>query len=136
MACVHLLCQLSFEKTHISSYSHFYPFCFQTRQNFPELTEERRRDLVKQIKSTSENCKVVLRNARRDINDALKKMKKDSAISEDDWCQMRACHQLCFPPLSHCSPNLSKAFLLYQMAFQCTALTQTLITSFSLSIYK
>lgn len=51
---------------------------------FPELTEERRRDLVKQIKSTSENCKVVLRNARRDINDALKKMKKDSAISEDD----------------------------------------------------
>lgn len=51
---------------------------------FPELTEERRRDLVKQIKSTSENCKVVLRNARRDINDSLKKMKKDSAISEDD----------------------------------------------------
>lgn len=51
---------------------------------FPELTEERRRDLVKQIKSTSENCKVVLRNARRDINDTLKKMKKDSAISEDD----------------------------------------------------
>ena len=44
---------------------------------FPELTEERRRDLVKQIKSTSENCKVVLRNARRDINESLKKMKKD-----------------------------------------------------------
>ena len=51
---------------------------------FPELTEERRRDLVKQIKSTSENCKVVLRNARRDINEQVKKMKKDSAISEDD----------------------------------------------------
>lgn len=51
---------------------------------FPELTEERRRDLVKTIKSTSENAKVVLRNARRDINDALKKMKKDSTISEDD----------------------------------------------------
>lgn len=51
---------------------------------FPELTEERRRDLVKTIKSTSENCKVVLRNARRDINDSLKKMKKDSTISEDD----------------------------------------------------
>lgn len=51
---------------------------------FPELTEERRRDLVKQIKATSENCKVVLRNARRDINDSLKKMKKDATISEDD----------------------------------------------------
>lgn len=51
---------------------------------FPELTEERRRDLVKTIKSTSENAKIVLRNARRDINDTLKKMKKDSSISEDD----------------------------------------------------
>ena len=54
------------------------------RLNFPELTQDRRRDLVKTIKSTSDNCKVVLRNARRDINDALKKFKKDSVISEDE----------------------------------------------------
>ncbi len=51
------------------------------RLNFPELTEERRKDLVKVLKSLTENCKVVLRNVRRDINDSLKKMKKD--ISED-----------------------------------------------------
>ncbi len=51
---------------------------------FPELTQDRRRELVKTIKATSDNCKVVLRNARRDINDALKKFKKDSIISEDE----------------------------------------------------
>lgn len=51
---------------------------------FPELTEERRREYVKQMKALAENCKVALRNARRDINDELKKMKKDSAITEDD----------------------------------------------------
>ena len=51
---------------------------------FPELTEERRREYVKQTKAMAENCKVVLRNARRDINEELKKMKKDSAITEDE----------------------------------------------------
>ena len=51
---------------------------------FPELTQDRRRDLVKTIKSTSDNCKVVLRNSRRDINDGLKKLKKESLISEDE----------------------------------------------------
>lgn len=51
---------------------------------FPELNEERRKDLVKNIRSMSENAKVVLRNARRDINEGLKKLKKDSAISEDE----------------------------------------------------
>lgn len=51
---------------------------------FPELTQDRRKELAKTIKATSENAKVVLRNARRDINDALKKLKKDSIISEDD----------------------------------------------------
>lgn len=54
------------------------------RLNFPELNEERRKDLVKNIRVMAENAKVVLRNARRDINDALKKMKKDSDISEDE----------------------------------------------------
>lgn len=51
---------------------------------FPELTEERRKSLVKDLKNNSESTKVVLRNARRDAIDALKKLEKDSAITEDD----------------------------------------------------
>lgn len=51
---------------------------------FPELTEERRRALVKELKTNAENTKVVLRNARRDAIDALKKLQKDSEITEDD----------------------------------------------------
>lgn len=51
---------------------------------FPPLTEERRRDLVKEIKEMSENCKVSVRNARRDALDKLKALKKDSVITEDD----------------------------------------------------
>ncbi len=51
---------------------------------FPQLTEERRRDLTKQIKKIAEETKVILRNERRDIMDSLKKLKKDSVITEDD----------------------------------------------------
>lgn len=51
---------------------------------FPEVTEERRRVLVKDIKQGAEETKIVLRNHRRDINEELKKLKKDSAITEDD----------------------------------------------------
>ena len=51
---------------------------------FPQLTEERRKDLTKQIKKIAEETKVVLRNERRDIMDSLKKLKKDSVITEDD----------------------------------------------------
>lgn len=51
---------------------------------FPEVTEERRRALVKDIKQGAEETKIVLRNHRRDINDELKKLKKDSTITEDD----------------------------------------------------
>ena len=51
---------------------------------FPEVTEERRRALVKDIKAGAENTKVVLRNHRRDINEDLKKLKEDSVITEDD----------------------------------------------------
>lgn len=51
---------------------------------FPEVTEERRRALVKDIKQGAEGTKIVLRNHRRDINEELKKLKKDSAITEDD----------------------------------------------------
>ena len=51
---------------------------------FPELTEERRKQTVKQIKSLAEETKVVLRNWRRDAIDELKKLEKDSVITEDD----------------------------------------------------
>ena len=47
------------------------------------LTEERRRDLVKQVKKLAEDTKVVLRNARRDAMDALKKEKNAKTVSED-----------------------------------------------------
>lgn len=51
---------------------------------FPELTEERRKDLSKDIKKKGEAAKVAVRNVRRDANDALKKMEKAGDISEDD----------------------------------------------------
>ena len=50
---------------------------------FPELTEERRKELVKDVKKKGENNKVALRNIRRDGNDFLKKLSKESDISED-----------------------------------------------------
>lgn len=53
------------------------------RINFPALTEQRRKELVKQIKTMGEQTKVAVRNARRDANDALKKLEKDHQISED-----------------------------------------------------
>lgn len=52
--------------------------------NFPELTEDRRKELAKDIKKKGEAAKVVIRNVRRDANDALKKMNKASEISEDE----------------------------------------------------
>lgn len=52
---------------------------------FPELTEERRKELVKDVKKKAENAKVAIRNIRRDANDAFKKMNKASEISEDEW---------------------------------------------------
>lgn len=51
---------------------------------FPELTEERRKQTVKQIKGLAEETKVVLRNWRRDAIDELKKLEKASTITEDD----------------------------------------------------
>jgi ribosome recycling factor len=50
----------------------------------PPLTEERRKELVKQINKMSEEHKIALRNIRRDANDMLKDLKKDGDISEDD----------------------------------------------------
>ncbi len=51
---------------------------------FPELTEERRKDLCKQVRKQVEEGKVAIRSIRRDANDQLKKLKKDSQITEDD----------------------------------------------------
>ena len=51
---------------------------------FPELTEERRRSTVKEAKNYVEESKIVMRNARRDAIDELKKLQKASAITEDD----------------------------------------------------
>ena len=50
----------------------------------PELTEERRKDLAKQVKKYSEEAKVAMRNIRRDGMDYVKKLKKNSEITEDD----------------------------------------------------
>lgn len=52
---------------------------------FPELTEERRKDLVKDVKKRAENTKVAIRNIRRDAIDIFKKQNKASEISEDDF---------------------------------------------------
>ena len=54
------------------------------RINFPELTEERRKELVKDVKKKGESAKVVIRNIRRDANDAFKKQNKANEISEDE----------------------------------------------------
>ena len=51
---------------------------------FPQLTEERRKDLAKQVKKYGEECKVAIRNIRRDAMDSYKKQLKASEITEDD----------------------------------------------------
>ena len=51
---------------------------------FPELTEERRKELAKDIKKKGENAKVAVRNIRRDAIDAVKKKGKEDGVSEDD----------------------------------------------------
>jgi ribosome recycling factor len=54
------------------------------RVPMPALTEERRRDLTKVVKSEGEDAKVAIRNIRREANDTFKKLVKDKEISEDD----------------------------------------------------
>ena len=51
---------------------------------FPQLTEERRKELAKQVKKYAEDAKVAMRNVRRDGMDYIKKLKKNSEITEDD----------------------------------------------------
>ena len=55
---------------------------------FPELTEERRKELVKDVKKKGEAAKVAVRNIRRDANDAVKKEAKANEISEDEQKQL------------------------------------------------
>ena len=54
---------------------------------FPELTEERRKELVKDVKKKGEAAKVAVRNIRRDANDIFKKQQKADEISEDDLAE-------------------------------------------------
>ncbi len=51
---------------------------------FPQLTEERRKELAKQVQKMGEECKVAIRNIRRTENDDIKKQKKDGVLTEDD----------------------------------------------------
>jgi ribosome recycling factor len=59
------------------------------RVPMPMLTEERRKEMTKIVRTEGENAKVALRNVRRDANDALKKLTKDKEISEDDERRMQ-----------------------------------------------
>lgn len=52
--------------------------------NFPELTEDRRKEMVKDVKKKGEAAKVAVRNVRRDANEAVKRMNKANEISEDE----------------------------------------------------
>lgn len=56
----------------------------QVRLPIPPLTQERRKELVKLIKGMTEDAKVAMRNGRRDANEAMKKLKADGKITEDD----------------------------------------------------
>ena len=51
---------------------------------FPELTEDRRKELVKDVKKKGENAKIAVRNIRRDANDAIKKQNKANELSDDE----------------------------------------------------
>ena len=54
------------------------------RINIPQLTQERRKDLIKLVAKTGEQAKVAIRNERREANEAIKKMEKTSELTEDD----------------------------------------------------
>lgn len=59
------------------------------RLNIPQLTEERRKELVKSVKKVSEEFRVAIRNIRRDAIEILKKQKKDKEISEDELFKLQ-----------------------------------------------
>ena len=57
---------------------------------FPELTEDRRKELAKEVKKKGEETKVAIRNIRRDANDKVKKLNKDNEISDDELSNIEA----------------------------------------------
>ena len=57
---------------------------------FPELTEDRRKELAKEVKKKGEEAKVAIRNIRRDANDKVKKLNKDNEISDDELSNIEA----------------------------------------------
>ncbi|MGC8736080.1 MAG: ribosome recycling factor [Dissulfurimicrobium sp.] len=59
------------------------------RINIPPLNEQRRKDLVKMVKKMAEECKVAIRNIRRDMIERLKAQKKDKGLSEDDFFKLQ-----------------------------------------------
>ncbi|MFH7319393.1 ribosome recycling factor [Desulfurivibrio sp. D14AmB] len=59
------------------------------RLSIPQLTEERRKELVKQVKKISEEYRVAIRNSRRDALDTLKKLKADKQLPEDDFFRLQ-----------------------------------------------
>jgi ribosome recycling factor len=59
------------------------------RLTIPQLTEERRKELVKQVRKVAEEFKVAIRNVRREAIDTLKQQKKDKVISEDDLFKLQ-----------------------------------------------
>ncbi|HID03840.1 MAG TPA: ribosome recycling factor [Desulfobacterales bacterium] len=59
------------------------------RLTIPQLTEERRKELVKQVRKVAEEFRVAIRNVRREAIDTLKKQKKDKEISEDDLFKLQ-----------------------------------------------
>ncbi len=73
---------------------------------FPDLTEERRRELVKQIKRMGEDSKVAARNVRREAMEALKKMKNNKELSEDEG---KSCEQDVEKKIGACIEEIDKA---------------------------
>ena len=61
---------------------------------FPELTEERRKELAKDVKKRGENAKVAIRNIRRDANDTFKKYGKEADVSEDEVKELESQAQM------------------------------------------
>ncbi|MFH1624297.1 MAG: ribosome recycling factor [Pseudomonadota bacterium] len=59
------------------------------RISIPNLTEERRQELVKVVRKMTEDCKISLRNVRREANNMLKELKKEKEISEDDLYKLQ-----------------------------------------------
>ena len=72
---------------------------------FPELTEERRKDLVKQVRRTGEDSKIAARNIRRDAMEAIKKMKTNKELSEDE---SKSCEQDVEKSVSKCVEEIDK----------------------------